>query len=79
MFFVGVNLTFFPMHFLGLAGMPRRVPDFPDSYNAWNNIASLGSCITMVSSAFFVYVVYNTLTANQRVSFNPWIKDCNFA
>jgi len=51
--------------------MPRRVPDFPDSYNAWNNIASLGSCITMVSSAFFVYVVYNTLTANQRVSFNP--------
>ena len=63
--------VFFPMHFLGLAGMPRRVPDFPDSYNAWNNIASLGSCITMVSSAFFVYVVYNTLTANQRVSFNP--------
>ena len=77
--FIGVNLCFFPMHFLGLAGMPRRVPDFPDSYNAWNNIASLGSCITMISSAFFVYVVYITLTSNQRVSFNPWIKDCKFA
>lgn len=76
--FIGVNLCFFPMHFLGLAGMPRRVPDFPDSYNAWNNIASLGSCITMVSSAFFVYVVYNTLTANRRVSFNVWVKDCKF-
>ena len=76
--FIGVNLCFFPMHFLGLAGMPRRIPDFPDSYNAWNNIASLGSCITMVSSAFFVYVVYVTLTSNQRVSFNPWIKDCKF-
>ena len=77
--FIGVNLCFFPMHFLGLAGMPRRVPDFPDSYNAWNNIASLGSCITMISSAFFVYVVYVTLVSNQRVSFNPWIKDCKFA
>ena len=76
--FVGVNLCFFPMHFLGLAGMPRRVPDFPDSYNAWNNIASLGSCITMMSSAFFVYVVYVTITGNQRVSFNPWIKACKF-
>ena len=77
--FIGVNLCFFPMHFLGLAGMPRRVPDFPDSYNAWNNIASLGSCITMISSAFFVYVVYITLVSNQRVSFNPWVKDCKFA
>jgi len=76
--FIGVNLCFFPMHFLGLAGMPRRVPDFPDSFNAWNNIASLWSCITMVSSAFFVYIVYNTLTANQRVSYNPWVKDCKF-
>ena len=39
---------------------------------------SLGSCITMMSSAFFVYVVYVTITGNQRVSFNPWIKACKF-
>ena len=57
---------FFSDAFLGLAGMPRRIPDFPDSYNAWNNIASLGSCITMMSSAFFVYVVYVTITGNQE-------------
>jgi heme/copper-type cytochrome/quinol oxidase subunit 1 len=76
--FIGVNLCFFPMHFLGLAGMPRRVPDYPDSYTPWNNVASLGSCITMMSSAFFVYVVYVTITSNNRIAFNPWTKDTKF-
>jgi heme/copper-type cytochrome/quinol oxidase subunit 1 len=76
--FIGVNVCFFPMHFLGLAGMPRRVPDYPDSYTPWNNVASLGSCITMVSSGFFVYIVYLTITSDRRVSFNPWVKSTKF-
>jgi cytochrome c oxidase subunit 1 len=76
--FIGVNLCFFPMHFLGLAGMPRRIPDFPDAYNAWNNIASIGSFITMASTIFFGYVVFATLTNNTRVGYNPWRSVTNF-
>jgi cytochrome c oxidase subunit 1 len=59
-FFIGVNLTFFPMHFLGLAGMPRRIPDYPDAYAGWNMIASFGSYLSAVSSVFFFYIVYYT-------------------
>jgi cytochrome c oxidase subunit 1 len=70
--FIGVNLTFFPMHFLGLAGMPRRIPDFPDAFHEWNTIASFGSFITLVSTVFFAYIVYVTFTANERVGYNPW-------
>jgi len=61
-FFIGVNLTFFPMHFLGLAGMPRRIPDYPDAYAGWNAVASYGSYISAFSALFFFYIVYSTLT-----------------
>ncbi|ORX77972.1 cytochrome c oxidase [Basidiobolus meristosporus CBS 931.73] len=59
--FIGVNLTFFPMHMLGLAGMPRRIPDFPDPFTGWNLIASFGSIISIVSSALFLYIIYDLL------------------
>ncbi len=76
--FIGVNLCFFPMHFLGLAGMPRRIPDFPDAYSDWNTIATFGSLITMVSSLFFCFVVFDTFTANSRIGFNPWRSTTQF-
>jgi cytochrome c oxidase subunit 1 len=66
-FFVGVNVTFFPMHFLGLAGMPRRIPDYPDAYAEWNLIASYGSYLSAISSVFFFYVVYHTLVYGEPV------------
>jgi len=68
LFFTGVNITFFPMHFLGLAGMPRRVPDYPDAFAGWNAIASFGSLISTVSIVLFFYIAYITLTAGKRVS-----------
>ena len=60
--FVGVNLTFFPIHFLGLAGIPRRIPDYPDAYSGWNAVASYGSIISGVAALFFFYIVYDCLT-----------------
>lgn len=56
--FVGVNVTFFPMHFLGLAGMPRRVPDYPDAYLGWNQVATVGSYITFYGLLFFFFIVW---------------------
>jgi cytochrome c oxidase subunit 1 len=68
--FVGVNLTFFPMHFLGIAGMPRRIPDYPDAYDGWNAIASFGSQLSVVGAILFFYIVYSTLTSGERVTNN---------
>ena len=67
LFFTGVNLTFFPMHFLGLAGMPRRIPDYPDAYAGWNSLATYGSYISIFSSLLFFYIVYLTLTSGERI------------
>lgn len=60
------------MHFLGLAGMPRRIPDYPDAYAGWNAIASYGSYVSVFGALFFLYVVYTTLTSDEEASIYPW-------
>jgi cytochrome c oxidase subunit I len=70
--FIGVNLTFFPMHFLGLAGMPRRIPDYPEAFAGWNFVSSIGSYITFAATVFFVFVALHTLLAGKRIGANPW-------
>lgn len=70
--FVGVNIMFFPMHFLGLAGMPRRVPDYPDAYAGWNLVASAGAMLTTFATLFFLFIVYHTLRHGKPAGANPW-------
>ena len=70
--FIGVNVTFFPMHFLGLAGMPRRIPDYPDAFAGWNMVSSIGSAISLVSALFFFFVIWHAFKYGKKAPANPW-------
>lgn len=59
--FIGANVIFFPMHFLGINGMPRRIPDYPDAFAGWNYVASIGSFIALLSLFLFIYILYDQL------------------
>ena len=71
-FFIGVNVTFFPQHFLGLQGMPRRISDYPDAFGGWNLISSFGSLISVISIWLFLSIVYNQLVSGREVSRYPY-------
>jgi cytochrome c oxidase subunit 1 len=70
--FIGVNVTFFPQHFLGLQGMPRRISDYPDAFAGWNIVSSFGSIISVVATGLFLHIVYLQLVGNKNLSRYPW-------
>jgi len=67
LFFLGVNLTFFPLHFVGLAGMPRRIPDYTDAFSSWNAISSYGSIVSVLATLIFIYGIYSALVSKKEV------------
>ena len=70
--FCGVNLTFFPQHFLGLAGMPRRYSDYPDSISSMNLISSFGSTIRFVGVCLFLGIIVERLASQRKVLFGDY-------
>jgi cytochrome c oxidase subunit 1 len=71
-FFIGVNVLFFPMHFLGMEGMPRRYPDYPDAYGYWNSIATHGYEIMVAGMVIFFINIIWSLFAGKPAGDNPW-------
>ena len=70
--FIGVNLIFFPQHFLGLAGMPRRYADYPDAFAGWNYISSIGSYISIIGLAVFLLNLLYAFMKKKKAKQNPW-------
>jgi cytochrome c oxidase subunit 1 len=70
--FIGVNVTFFPQHFLGLQGMPRRISDYPDGFAGWNLVSSFGSIISVSATWLFLFIIYQQLVEGKAASRYTW-------
>jgi cytochrome c oxidase subunit 1 len=69
---ISVNVLFFPQHFLGLAGMPRRIPDYAVQFTDWNMVSSIGGFVFGFSQLLFVYIVYKTIKGGEKASDRVW-------
>jgi cytochrome c oxidase subunit 1 len=70
--FIGVNIVFFPHHFLGLAGMPRRYVDYPDAFALWNLISSIGAYISTAGFLVFLVTIAEAFVKKRPAADNPW-------
>ena len=70
--FIGVNILFFPQHFLGLAGMPRRIADYPDAFAGWNYVSSIGAYISTIGLLIFFYGLAVAFSRKEKAANNPW-------
>jgi cytochrome c oxidase subunit 1 len=70
--FIGANIAFFPMHFLGLAGMPRRIVDYPEAFAGWNFVASIGSFISFAGLLVFLFGMTYAFSRKVHAPANPW-------